>query len=39
MRTAMFRLASGMDFKNIPYKGSGPVGVAWHSSAVKSTSA
>lgn len=28
LRTAMFRLYSGMDFKNIPYKGSGPVGVA-----------
>jgi len=28
LRTAMFRLFTGMDFKNIPYKGSGPVGVA-----------
>lgn len=28
LRTAMFRLYTGMDFKNIPYKGSGPVGVA-----------
>ena len=28
LRTAMFRLYTGTDFKNIPYKGSGPVAVA-----------
>jgi tripartite-type tricarboxylate transporter receptor subunit TctC len=28
LRTAMFRLYSGTDFKNITYKGSGPVAIA-----------